>query len=83
MNAVELLDESAGACTGGNFPARSLRVKQHGAILGMQMHRNRTRVQHSIVPVRRARGKTQMCNGTSGNPRISIPRHRPFSSDVN
>ena len=41
MNAVELLDESDGACTGGNFLARSLRVKQHGAILGMQMHRNR------------------------------------------
>jgi hypothetical protein len=42
MNAVELLDESEGACTAGNFLAQSLLVKQHGAILGMQMHRNRT-----------------------------------------
>jgi hypothetical protein len=27
---------------GRNFVARGLGVKQHGAILGMQMHRNRT-----------------------------------------
>ena len=26
---------------GRNFPARCLQVNQHGAILGMQMHRNR------------------------------------------
>jgi len=31
-----------GACTGGKFVAHGLAVKQHGAILGMQMHRNRT-----------------------------------------
>jgi hypothetical protein len=34
---------------GGNFPVHGPGVKQHGAILGMQMHRNRTRVQHSIT----------------------------------
>jgi hypothetical protein len=40
MNAVEPLDGSEGACTGGNFLARRPRVKRHGAILGMQMHRS-------------------------------------------
>jgi hypothetical protein len=55
-NAEEALDESGGACTGGNFLGCSLRVKQHGAILGMQMRCNRTRVQHSIIPGRRPRG---------------------------
>jgi hypothetical protein len=38
-NALELLGESAGACTGGNFLACCLRVKQRGAILGMQKQR--------------------------------------------
>ena len=42
---------------GGNFCARSSAVKQHGAILGMQMHRNRivfalrhSGAMHSIEP---------------------------------
>src|ERR1700692_4055127 len=48
-NGGEALEESGGPCTGGNFLGCSLRVKQHGAILGMQMHCNRTRVQHSII----------------------------------
>jgi hypothetical protein len=34
---------------GGNFLAHGSGVKQHGAILGMQMRRNRIRVQHSIT----------------------------------
>jgi hypothetical protein len=38
---VELLDESIGACTGGNFLGCRPRVKQHGAILGMQIRRSR------------------------------------------
>ncbi len=63
MNAMEPLGESEGACTGGNFPACSLRVKQHGAILGMQMHDNGFRRDSGMV----RRTRPQMCNCTSGN----------------
>jgi len=77
MNTVEPLDESEGACTGGNFLARSHRVKQHGVILGMQMHRNRIRVQHSIIRRRAA------CRCEIQNPRISDLRHGPLSSHLN
>jgi hypothetical protein len=55
MNAVELLDESEGACTGGKFLARSLRVKQHGAILGMRKHRNRLRCHSGAMRQHRTR----------------------------
>jgi hypothetical protein len=43
--------ESEGAYTVGNFLARDLRVKQYGAILGMQMQCNRA----SVTPERRQR----------------------------
>jgi hypothetical protein len=62
MNTVEPLDESEGACTGGNFPGYRPRVKQHGAILGMQMQRNRARF--VIRMVRRTRH--QMCTAYRG-----------------
>jgi hypothetical protein len=42
------LGDSERACTVDNFLARDLRVKQHGAILGMQMQRNRA----SVIPGR-------------------------------
>jgi hypothetical protein len=41
MKRGESFDESEGAGTGRNFPARRFRVKSHGAILGMQMQCNR------------------------------------------
>jgi hypothetical protein len=47
VKALELW-ESEGACTIGNFLAGDLRVKQHGAILGMQMQCNRV----SVIPGR-------------------------------
>jgi hypothetical protein len=43
MKAAESRCESEGACTAATFVAPGCGVKPHGAILGMQMHRNRAR----------------------------------------
>jgi hypothetical protein len=60
---------------GGNFLARSSAVKQHGAILGMQMHCNRTRVQRSVIPASRWRVQ----GNAGGKTRRSCRRDRALT----
>ena len=53
----------------GNFVARAVRVKQHGAILGMQMRCNGAgslSPRQSVIPGVRWR-EPQMCHCTAGN----------------
>jgi hypothetical protein len=63
---------------GGNFLARSSAVKQHGAILGMQMHCNRTRVQRSVILASRQRvprkNAPQLPPRSRVNPLLTINR---------
>jgi hypothetical protein len=47
---------------GGNFIRRSLLVKQYGAILGMQMQRNRTVGANILAQVRRYGARLQRAN---------------------